>query len=90
MQSKPFPWWCVGCKLKEVYRSSISYQTDIPFKSKTYKISISNLSIPKCCNCSHVIFDFEADDQIDRAFRKAVGDKFINIPILINMKQPLT
>ena len=51
------------------------YSTEIPFNGKKYKIRIDALHIGKCKNCDHVILDFESDDQIDRAFREAVGDK---------------
>tara|TARA_Y100000310_G_C20677225_1_gene813780 strand:+ start:1893 stop:2102 length:210 start_codon:yes stop_codon:yes gene_type:complete len=59
---------------KKFFRVTIPYNTEIPFKGHKYKIHIDQFNVSKCQNCSHVVFDFEADDQIYRAIQEAIGE----------------
>jgi hypothetical protein len=65
---RPFPWFCPNCRRKEVRRATIPYQCELLYKGQPVTVTLPNLAVPKCSNCGELLFDYEADDQINQAF----------------------
>jgi hypothetical protein len=65
---RPFPWHCPRCGRKEVNRTVISYQCQRLYQGQPIMVSISDLAVPKCGHCGELVFDYLAEQQIDRAF----------------------
>jgi hypothetical protein len=75
--SRPFPWYCPNCRRKEVRRVTIPYQCQLEHKGQPLIVAVSDLAVPRCGNCGELVFDYEADDQINRAFQvqiRALGN----------------
>jgi putative zinc finger/helix-turn-helix YgiT family protein len=70
---RPFPWRCGNCGERQVFRTSVPYQTTINFDGKPYEVQIPDLELPKCANCGEVVFDDHAGHQIDQALRQRLG-----------------
>src|SRR2546423_538943 len=66
--ARPFPWYCPKCRRKEVRRVTIPYQCQLRYKGQPVIIVLPNLAVPRCSNCGELVFDYEADDQINQAF----------------------
>ena len=66
--ARPFPWFCPKCRKKEVRRVTISYQCQRLLDGRPVTIIVPDFAVPKCGNCGELVFDYEADDQINRAF----------------------
>jgi len=67
---RPFPWHCPRCGRKEVNRTVISYQCQRLYQGQPIMVSISDLAVPKCGHCGELIFEYLAEQQIDRAFHE--------------------
>jgi len=67
---RPFPWHCPRCGRKEVNRTVVSYQCQRLYQGQPIIVSISDLAVPKCGNCGELVFDYLAEQQIDRAFQE--------------------
>ncbi len=67
---RPFPWHCPRCGRKEVNRTVISYQCQRLYQGQPIMVSISDLAVPKCGHCGELVFDYLAEQQIDRAFHE--------------------
>jgi len=48
----------------------IPYQCQLLHKSQPVTVVLPNLAVPRCNNCGELVFDYEADDQIHRAFEE--------------------
>jgi putative zinc finger/helix-turn-helix YgiT family protein len=70
---RSFPWRCPNCRQKEVYRSSHPWEGDIKHDGRSYRLSLPRLSVPICRACGEVVFDENADDQVNAALRSKVG-----------------
>jgi hypothetical protein len=68
--ASPFPWRCPRCGRKEVSRTVISYECQRLYQGQPIMVSISDLAVPKCGNCGELVFDYLAEQQIDRAFHE--------------------
>ena len=66
--SRPFPWFCPKCRQKEVRRVTMPYQCQLLYEGQPVTVIVPDLAVPKCRNCGELVFDYEADDQINRAF----------------------
>src|SRR5712691_5446239 len=66
--ARPFPWFCPNCRRREVRRVTIPYQCQLLYQSQPVTVVLANLAVPKCGNCGELVFDYEADDQLNRAF----------------------
>jgi hypothetical protein len=66
--ARPFPWFCPNCRRKEVRRVTIPYQCQLLYKGQPVTIVLPDLAVPKCSNCGELVFDYEADEQINQAF----------------------
>jgi hypothetical protein len=65
---RPFPWFCPNCRRKEVRRATIPYQCELDCNGQRVTVVLANLAVPRCDNCGELVFDYEADEQINRAF----------------------
>ena len=70
--ARPFPWFCPKCRRKEVRRVTVPYQCELLHEGRPVAVILPNLGVPKCGNCGELVFDYEADDQINRAFAATV------------------
>ncbi len=53
---------------------TIPYQCQLLYKGQPVTVVLANLAVPKCSNCGELVFDYEADDQINRAFEAQTRD----------------
>ncbi len=67
---RPFPWSCPKCRQKEVRRETIPYQCPRLFQGQPVTVVLASLAVPKCGNCGELVFDYEAEEQIDRAYQE--------------------
>src|SRR5437870_3307039 len=67
--ARPFPWFCPKCRRKEVRRDVIPYQCDRFCNGQPMKVVLTALVVPKCGHCGELVFDYEADEQLNRAFQ---------------------
>src|SRR5207244_3628820 len=44
------------------------------YKGQPITVVLPNLAVPKCGNCGELVFDYEADDQINQAFEAQTRD----------------
>lgn len=67
---RPFPWRCPRCGRKEVSRTVISYECQRLYRGQPITLAISDLAVPKCAHCGELVFDYTAEQQINRAFQE--------------------
>jgi hypothetical protein len=70
--SRPFPWHCPNCRRKEVRRVTIPHQCQLEHNGQPVMVVVSELAVPRCANCGELVFDYEADNQINRAFEQQI------------------
>jgi hypothetical protein len=70
--SRPFPWYCPNCRRKEVRRVTIRYRCQMEHNGQPVTVVVSELAVPRCANCDELVFDYEADNQINRAFEQQI------------------
>src|SRR5260370_301852 len=70
VRSRPFPWFCSRCRRKEVWRTTIAYACQRLYQGRPISIVVAELAVPRCAHCGELDFDYEADDQINRAFEE--------------------
>jgi len=85
--ARPFPWFCPNCRRKEVRRAIIPYECQLPYKGHLVTVVLANLAVPKCGHCGELVFDYEADEQINQAFR-AQTEALDKLQVVIS-SQPL-
>ncbi len=66
-RGRPFPWYCPKCRKKEVRRQTISYECARLHEGRTVTVAVPSLDVPKCGSCGELVFDYEAEAQLDRA-----------------------
>lgn len=66
--ARPFPWFCPRCRKQKVWRETISYECQRDFEGEPITVSIGNLAVPKCRDCGELVFDYLAQQQIERAY----------------------
>jgi hypothetical protein len=67
--ARPFPWYCPNCRHKKIRRATIPYQCQLLYKAQPVNVTLPNLAVPRCSHCGELLFDYEADDQINQAFK---------------------
>ena len=67
--TRAFPWFCPHCRRKEVRRATISYECPRVFNGQPITVVLPRLSVPRCDNCGELIFDYEAEEQINQAYQ---------------------
>jgi hypothetical protein len=70
---RPFPWFCPKCRRKEVQRVKIPYRCQRLFKVHSVTVALAELTVPRCGSCGELVFDYEAEEQINRAFQARTG-----------------
>jgi rubredoxin len=65
--ARPFPWRCPRCGRKEVRRATIPSHCQRLKNGRPLTVIISDLSVPKCGHCGELVFDYVAEEQINRA-----------------------
>jgi hypothetical protein len=68
-QGRPFPWFCPNCRRKEVRCVTISYQCQRFYDGQPVTVLLSALDVPKCANCGELVFTYDTEDQINRAYQ---------------------
>ena len=48
----------------------ISYQCQRLYQGQPIMVSISDLAVPKCGHCGELVFDYLAEQQIERAVQE--------------------
>ena len=69
MQGRPFPWFCPNCRRQEVRRVQIPYQCQRFDNGQPVTVAVSALEVPQCGNCGELVFTYDTEEQINRAFR---------------------
>ena len=67
-QARPFPWYCPKCRHKEVRRTTMRYEFQRPFDNRPVTITVDDLAVPRCGNCGELVFDYQAEEQLNQAF----------------------
>jgi hypothetical protein len=68
-ESRPFPWFCPNCRRQEVRRVRIPYQCHRFNNGQPITVVLSALDVPQCGNCGELVFTYDTEEQINRAFR---------------------
>jgi hypothetical protein len=71
-QGRPFPWFCPNCRRQEVRRATIPYECQRCDDGQPITVFLSALDVPKCGNCGELIFTYETEEQINRAYRAQI------------------
>src|SRR5436190_23246508 len=73
-QGRPFPWFCPKCRRKEVHRVTIPYECQRLYNGQPITVVIAALTVPQCANCGELVFTYETEEQINRAYQAQAGD----------------
>ncbi len=68
-QGRPFPWFCPNCRRQEVRRVTISYQCQRFANGQPITVVVSALDVPRCGSCGELVFTYDTEEQINRAYR---------------------
>ena len=68
-KGRPFPWFCPNCRCKEVRRVTIPYQCQRFHNGRPITVVLSALDVPKCGKCGELVFTYDTEEQINRAYR---------------------
>ena len=71
-KGRSFPWFCPNCRRKEVWPVTIPYECQRQYKGKPITIVLSALTVPQCANCGELVFTYETEEQINRAYSPQV------------------
>src|SRR5258708_29739432 len=71
--TRPFPWFCPNCRRKEVRRATIPYQCQRLYKGQPVTVVLAGLAVPHCDNCGELVFDYEAEEQINPSYPAQTG-----------------
>jgi hypothetical protein len=63
---RPFPWYFPKCRRKEVRPATIPYQGQRLIDGQPVTVTLVALTVP---HCGELVFDYDADEQINEAFR---------------------
>lgn len=69
IRQRPFPWHCPKCRQKEVRPAIIPYRCDMAHDGQLYSVTVPELTVPRCGNCSELVFNYAAEEQIRNALR---------------------
>jgi hypothetical protein len=56
-----------------VQRVTIPYRCQLMHKGQPVNVVVPRLDVPKCGHCGELLFDYEADDQINQALHAAIA-----------------
>jgi hypothetical protein len=66
---RPFPWFCPRCRRQEVWRETIAYECQREVRGEPVTVAVADLAVPRCRNCGELVFDYVAEEQINRVCR---------------------
>src|SRR5260370_39360728 len=69
---RPFACYCAICRRREVRRVTMRYRCQMEHNGQPVTVVVSELAVPRCANCDELVFDYEADNQINRAFEQQI------------------
>lgn len=67
---RPFPWFCPNCRRQEVRRATIPYQCERLYNGRPITVVLPALDVPRCENCGELVFTYDTEEQINRAYRQ--------------------
>src|SRR5260370_42475299 len=67
---RPFPWFCPRCRRKEVRRTTVPYQCPRIYHGQPITVVVAKLTVPRCENCGELVFDYEAEEQLNQAYEE--------------------
>lgn len=70
---EPFPWLCPRCGQASINPIVTAYETAKKHEGVTYEFAASNVEVYQCGECGEQLFDSQAGDQIQAAFRAKLG-----------------
>ncbi|HQU44529.1 MAG TPA: hypothetical protein PK867_17035 [Pirellulales bacterium] len=70
---EPFPWICPRCGQERVNPSAVPYRATRKYEGRSYELEFQALRVLQCEQCGERLFDIDADQQIERAFRATLG-----------------
>ena len=68
-QGRPFPWFCPACRHKEVRPVTIPYECQRFHNGQPITVTVTSLDVARCGKCGELLFTYETEEQINRAFR---------------------
>jgi hypothetical protein len=72
---RPFPWFCPRCRRQEVRRTTIRYECSRSYNGQPITVVLANLVVPRCDNCGELVFDYDAEHQINLAYQAQTKDR---------------
>ncbi len=72
-KSKPFPRRCPDCGQRTLQPAIISHESSIRYEGRLHSIALVDLRVPQCDRCGSIVFDNDADAQIQSAFHDQLG-----------------
>jgi hypothetical protein len=72
---RPFPWFCPRCRRQEVRRATVPYQCQRLDHGQPVTVTLPELAVPRCEYCGELVFDYEAEEQINRACDQLLASK---------------
>jgi putative zinc finger/helix-turn-helix YgiT family protein len=71
---KPFPWKCGECRERAVHPATLdAYTAELAHDGRTYRVTVSQLSVARCERCGAIILDDAANRRLSEALRSVVG-----------------
>lgn len=70
MTTRAYPKRCGKCGQKTMELATVPYAITIEHDGRSYRVEISDLSVPQCSHCQALSIDDEADRRISAAFRQ--------------------
>ena len=64
---------CSRCRERAVVIATIPYEVQQDHDGSKYVVSIPDFTVPRCAKCGNISHDYQASEQISRAFRKKAG-----------------
>src|SRR5262249_15843996 len=68
-----FPWFCPKCRRQEVRRATIRYQCERLHEAEPICVILENFSLPRCGHWGELVFDYEAEEQINQAYEAQIN-----------------
>ncbi|MGA2796911.1 MAG: hypothetical protein ABSE63_04985 [Thermoguttaceae bacterium] len=60
------------CGKKEVWPAVVSHNSEIRHDGRLITVVVPQLRVPRCQACGGLVFDNDADEQIEKAFHEVV------------------
>lgn len=71
--TRVFPWFCPKCRRQEVRRTTIPFQCQRVYQGQPITVILAELAVPRCGHCGELVFDYQAEEQINQAYQAQVG-----------------